>query len=179
MDRVGYAQLALTAVVAAVVSVVVTGQAEQRRKLRELDKVKEQRLRQERENENEQQQRLAVSISAGTKAVAREDTDEREYKIKRNGNFTAAADPSMRSRAWFKHPTWYNIYAFSLNSLAATHCFTHSHLSLRHIPSLEREKINVFTGIDNILCILNFYNVSSHRGFLPEVDPLQRLPHEQ
>jgi hypothetical protein len=44
---------------------------------------------------------------------------------------------------------------------------------------LEREKINVFSGIDSILAKLAYFNVSTHRGFLPEVDPLQRLPQEQ
>lgn len=78
--------------------------------------------------------------------------DDREYKIEHNGNFTA--DATARSRTWFKHPTW-------------------------HIPSLEREKINVFSGIDNILSTLAYFNVSTHRGFLPEADPLQRLPQEQ
>lgn len=58
------------------------------------------------------------------------------------------------------------------------HC-SNSYYNYRHIPSLEREKIHVFSGIDNILSTLNYFNVSTHRGFLPETDPLQRLPHEQ
>eukprot|EP00602_Paraphysomonas_sp_CaronLab_P000143 CAMPEP_0185028784 /NCGR_PEP_ID=MMETSP1103-20130426/14774_1 /TAXON_ID=36769 /ORGANISM="Paraphysomonas bandaiensis, Strain Caron Lab Isolate" /LENGTH=666 /DNA_ID=CAMNT_0027563311 /DNA_START=1 /DNA_END=2001 /DNA_ORIENTATION=- len=79
--------------------------------------------------------------------------EEREYRIERNGNFTPS-EKSVRSNVWNKHPTW-------------------------HIPSLEREKIQVFSGIDDILAILEKYDVSPHRGFLPNKDPLQRLPNEK
>lgn len=77
---------------------------------------------------------------------------KREYKIEKNGNF--APEAASRSPAWLKHPTW-------------------------HIPSLEREKIQVFSGIDTILSTLSYYNVSAQRGFLPEADPLQRLHLQQ
>ena len=52
-------------------------------------------------------------------------------------------------------------------------------LSRRHIPSLQRERINVISGIDAIQATLAYYSVSTHRGFLPATDPLQRLPREQ
>jgi hypothetical protein len=37
----------------------------------------------------------------------------------------------------------------------------------------------VISGIDAIQATLAYYSVSTHRGFLPATDPLQRLPREQ
>lgn len=67
--------------------------------------------------------------------VAR-DFDPREYKLQK-GSFTPS-DVSVRSKVWHHHPTW-------------------------HIPSLEREKIQVFSGIDDVLKILDRFDVSPHR----------------
>jgi indoleamine 2,3-dioxygenase len=36
-----------------------------------------------------------------------------------------------------------------------------------------------FSGIDDILALLKQYDVSPQRGFLPDKDPIQRLPHEK
>lgn len=84
--------------------------------------------------------------------VVVQDADQREYKIER-GSFTPS-DGTIRGKVWHQHPTW-------------------------HIPSLEREKIQVFSGIEDVLRILDRFDVSPHRGFLPEKDPLQRLPQEK
>jgi indoleamine 2,3-dioxygenase len=71
------------------------------------------------------------------------------------GNFSAAEYPNTRrSPYWLRHPTW-------------------------TIPTLEREKVQYFSGIDDILSLLKQYDVSPQRGFLPDKDPIQRLPHEK
>jgi hypothetical protein len=67
---------------------------------------------------------------------ATRDLDPREYKLQK-GSFTPS-DVTVRSKVWHHHPAW-------------------------HIPSLEREKIQVFNGIDDVLKILDRFDVSPHR----------------
>ena len=62
--------------------------------------------------------------------------DQREYKLEK-GSFTRS-DHSLRGKIWHQHPTW-------------------------HIPTLEREQIQVFSGIDDVLKILDRFDVSPHR----------------
>jgi hypothetical protein len=45
-----------------------------------------------------------VSSQNSLHGTAGQREDEREYKIEHNGNFSA--DATVRSRTWFKHPTW-------------------------------------------------------------------------
>lgn len=54
-----------------------------------------------------------------------------------------------------------------------------SHRASWHLPSAPREEKKNFDGADSVLQILSRYNIDPNRGFLPSVDPLQRLPYER
>ena len=64
------------------------------------------------------------------------ETDQREYRLEK-GRFTRSRHV-VRGKVWHQHPTW-------------------------HIPTLEREQIQVFSGIDDVLKILDRFDISPHR----------------